>query len=161
MGSYATTTSFSKLIPYSLRGNTTTSDSEGTAIFSKHIDRAEAIVNSYIATRYSLPLSPVPELIRTLTEDIASYFFIRGVFVQDGERKNEYLEAFRDAFEMLKQIKAGQIQLVDTSGSLLTPLSSSRYRSSTKDYTPIFDLDTETAWEVDSDLLNDISDARD
>ncbi|MCK5358327.1 MAG: DUF1320 family protein [Elusimicrobiales bacterium] len=132
----------------------------GTNIFSRHINRAEAVINGYISSRYALPLSPIPLSIRTITEDVACYNFIRAVYVQDGERENQYLKAFKDGIEMLKDIQKGKIQLVETDGSLVTPLSSSRYKSSTKDYTPIFDLDDDKNWTLGDTRSEDIADGR-
>lgn len=160
MGAYATTTSFSELLPNFLKGNTTTSDTFGAAMLSRHIDRAENIVNSYVSTRYSLPFTSVPPLVRTLTEDIACYYAIRGSYVQDGERKNEYMDAFKLAMDTLADIKAGLTHLVLSDGSLLNPQASSRYLSSTKDYTPTFDLDTVTSWKLDPERLTDIEGER-
>ena len=48
MGKYATTTSIPNLLPQFLAGNTSASDTAGTALFSKHIDRAESRVDSCI-----------------------------------------------------------------------------------------------------------------
>jgi len=160
MGEFATTTSLSELMPFTLKGNTTSADAVGTAIFSRHIDRAEAVINGYIASRYALPLSPVPPAIRTIAEDIACYNYIRAVYVQDGERENNYLQAFKDGIDMLKDIQKGDIQLSNTDGSLVTPLSSSRYKSSTEDYTPIFDLDDDKNWDLGSTRADDIADGR-
>lgn len=160
MGSYATTTSISTLIPGFLRGNTTTSDTAGVAIFSAHVDRAEGLVNSYVAARYALPLSPVPPLLRTLTEDIACYYAFRGALSQDGQRKNTYIEEYKQALSVLDDLKKGDVRLAYTDGSLVPVASSSRFLSSSEGYTPVFGKDDPEQWGVDSDESDDLEDAR-
>ena len=159
MGDYATTTSFPQLLPYILQGNST-ADATGVAIIAAHIVRAEGVVNSYVAGRYSLPFAVVPPIIRSLSEDLASYYTIRASYVQDGERKNEYLVAYESAMEMLKEIRDGKMPLAMTDGSLLTQNTTGRYKSSTENYTPIFNLDSEEAWDADPDQIEDITSER-
>ena len=159
MGNYATSSSFPQLLPYILQGNST-SDTVGVAIISAHITRAEGVVNSYVANRYALPFAVVPPIIRTISEDLASYYTIRGSYVQDGQRKNEYLPAYKDAMSMLEQIRDGKLPLTLTDGSILAQDTTGRYKSNTEKYTPIFDLDDEAAWGADPDQISDITDKR-
>lgn len=160
-GDYATTTSIADLLPNFLKGNTSSSDSAGVAIFGKHIQRAEALVNSVVGQRYALPFivgtmtTNVPPILRSLTEDIACYYVMRGTLNQDGKNMNPYLSEFKFAIETLNKIGAGDIVLVDTTGSQVTPLSSSRFLSSSKTYTPVFGLDSSTAWRRDPDEVVD------
>lgn len=168
MGEYATTTSISELLPQFLSGNTTTSDAAGTAIFSRHVDRAEGIVKSFVGSRYDLDgliigttTTNVPVLMRTLSEDIACYFAMRGSYVQDGNQKQAYLDEYKLAMEILAEIRDGKTKLVDTSGTELPPRSSSRFYSSTDGYTHIFNLDDPQQWEVSNAQTSDMADARD
>lgn len=160
MGSYATTTSLSELIPNFLSGNTTTSDTGGTAQFSRHIDRAESIVNSYITARYSLPFTTVPPVVRTLSEDIACYFAVRSAYTQDGQNLNQYYPEYKEALKSLESIRSGDIKLSLTDGSLIPTLSTNRFLSSTKEYAPIINLDDPENWRVDPNQLEDIADGR-
>lgn len=130
------------------------------SIFSTHIDRAESVVNSYVTARYSLPISPVPPILRTLSEDIASYFTIRGAYVQDGQIKNEYYTEYKEALKILDQIKNGTIKLSYTNGSLVATASANRFLSSTETYTPIFGLDDPDNWQRDKDEIDAQSTAR-
>lgn len=159
MGDYATTTSFPQLLPYILQGNSV-SDTAGVAIIAAHITRAEGVVNSYIAGRYALPFTSVPPIVRTISEDLASYYIIRASYVQDGQRKNEYLPAYKDAMSMLEQIRDGKMPLALTDGSILTANTSGRYKSSTENYSPIFELDSEESWDADADQIDDITSGR-
>lgn len=160
MGTYATTTSIALLLPNFLRDNTTTTDAEGKNIFSKHIDRAESVVNAKVAQRYVLPFSVVPPLIRTVTEDIATYFSIRGTLNQDGKVKNVYLEDYEKAMSMLDEVVSGAITLVDTQGAALDTLGANRFRSSTIDRSTIFGLDDAQNWQRDKDEIEETEASR-
>lgn len=159
MGSYATTTSLSELIPNFLRQNTTTSDTAGTALFSRHIDRAESVVNSKVSRLYSLPFTEVPPILRTITEDIACYYSLRGVYTQDGVDNNPHAKSYKDAMDMLDEIAEGTIKLADTSGSLVA-VKAARYLSDKSGYTPIAGLDDQDQWKRDSDEISDQAAAR-
>jgi phage gp36-like protein len=159
MGLYATTTSFVNIMPNILAGNST-SDSSGVDAIAAHIIRAESIVNSYLSARYSLPFTVIPPIVRTLSEDIASYFHIRGVSVQDGQRDNPWFLSYKLAIEMLADIKDSKVGLSLTDGSAVSPASSSRFISSTEGYSQTFNLDCPTNWAVDSDRKDEIKDGR-
>ena len=166
MGDYATTSSISELVPGYLVGNTSTSDTAGVAVFSRHIDRAEGMVKSFASARYDVSAfrvgtttTNVPPMLRTLAEDIASWYAIRGSYVQDGGRKQEYLSSFEIAADTLKDLRDGKIKLAYTDGSEVPPRSA-RFLSSTDGYTPVFGLDAPESWAVDEDQLDDMSSAR-
>lgn len=161
MGSYATTTSISNLIPFFLKGNTTTSDTTGVALFSAQVDRAEGEVNSFLSARFAMPFSTVPPLVRSLTEDIACYYTIRAAYTHDGELQNKFLDDFKSAFETLQSIRDGKTNLAYTDGSLVPSRSSDRYLSNTNDYSPTFNLDSARKWKVSGNRLDDIKDERD
>lgn len=164
---YATTSSFPDLLPYFMAGNTTTGDAVALAALAKHIQRAEDVVKAHIVSRYDLSSfisGAVPPFLTMLTEDVASYYAIRGIKVVDGVIGNksvtEYREAATSAFELLKQLQKGEVGLVNTAGSSVSPRTTSRFLSSTLDYAPIFELDEPDAWQVDDDRLDDVEDAR-
>jgi len=163
MGLYLSTTAISLILPGYLKGNTSTSDTAGVNIFSRQIANAESKVNSVIGARYDITAftsGSIPPLLTKLTEDIAVY----NVILLSGYRaddRNEYLDDYKNANETLNQIIAGEINLTFTDGSLVSVKSTKRFLSSTKDYTPIAGLDSETSWKRDSDEISDQSDARD
>lgn len=162
MGVYATTTSISELVPRFLIGNTTTSDTAGTAIFSRHIDRAEGRVMAYASARYDVSgfrvgttTTNVPPLLRSLAEDVASWYAVRGSHVQDGQLKQQYLAEYEDALRVLESIRDGKTALAYTDGSEV-PVRSGMYGSSTEGWAPVFDMDGEGNWKVDPDQLTEI-----
>jgi len=163
MGLYLSTTAISLILPGYLKGNTSTSDTAGVNIFSRQIANAESKVNSVIGARYDIAAftsGSIPPLLTKLTEDIAVY----NVILLSGYRaddRNEYLDDYKNANETLNQIIAGEINLTFTDGSLVSVKSTKRFLSSTKDYTPVTGLDSETSWKRDSDEISDQSNARD
>lgn len=136
-------------------------------MFSRHIDRAEGVVNAKVGAYYdpaswtatSASGANVPPLIRTLSEDIASWFALRGGYVQDGQRKEAYLDEYKRALDTLDQITDGKLKLLDTSGSEVGIKTTSRFQSSTE-YAHIFNLDSEENWQVDQDQIDDIENTR-
>lgn len=160
MGAYATTTSISLLLPGFLKGNTTSSDAEGTAVFNHHIDRAESKINAMISARYDITgFSSTPPLLAKLSEDVAVYSVIRATGIRANDR-NEYMDDFQRAETTLNKLMKGEISLTYSNGDLVSVLSSKRFLSSTLDYTPIFGLDEETSWQRDEDEIDDQEDAR-
>ena len=165
MGRYATTTSFTDLLPFYLRANTSTSDTAAVNLISAQIDRAEQMVDSFLVARFNVAAwtttsasgANVPPMVRTLSEDLASWRVIRGAYVKDGEIENKTLKDFEDAKELLKSIASGELGLAYTDGTLVAPLSTQRYLSDNKDFAPIFNLDEPEAWAVDPDRLDSIT----
>jgi len=162
MGVYATTTAISELVPGFLRGNTTSSDTAGMNLFSRHIDRAEGIVNAYVTAKYSLPFitatstTNVPTMVRTLSEDIASWYAARAAYAQDGQRRQEYLDRFEGAIKQLEDIRDGKTKLAYTDGSVVPNRSSARMLSTTEGYAHVFNMDDPKNWGVDQDQIDDI-----
>ena len=160
MGNFATTTSFDYLLVRFYKSLSSTTDTFGSAQVSAHIDRAESLVMSSLAARYSMPFTTVPPEVRRISEDIASVYIIRSSNYQDGKEKNQYLENFEKAFYDLKQLSEGARKLTLTNGSLVSQNTAGRFKSSSLNYTPIFGLDDPINWERDSDEIEDQSEAR-
>lgn len=161
MGSYATTTSFPDLLVNFLKGNTSSSDTAGVAVLTRHINRAEGVVNSYVGARYSLPFTTVPPIIITITEDLTSYYAIRGTHFQDsGDQKNSYVDEFKTSMKMLEEIRDGKVKLALTNGSLVSVATGDRFQSSSENYTPVFGMDDPEDWKRDPDEVEDTSSAR-
>lgn len=161
MGTYATNTTFETLLNQFFRENEISFDPEGREMIDTAIPRAEATVNAALARRYSLPFTATPPEVKRITEDIASYYLIRASHWQtSGATKNDYLEEFKTAFEDLKAIATGESSLADSTGSLIPVNTSGLFKSSSENYSQIFDVDDPDSWAVDEDRLDDIEDAR-
>jgi phage gp36-like protein len=129
-----------------------------------HIRRADGLINGKVSKRYAVPFTTVPPLIRTIAEDITSYYVYRSFFTQDNQNRTEYLEELKDdALDCLEQIMEGKLDLVDTGGSAVpirTEEVVDQLWSNTQDYQPIFDIDNILEQDFDDDLKDAVSDAR-
>jgi hypothetical protein len=165
MGAYATTSSLSLLLPNALSGGTTTSDTEAVATFSAHITRAESDINSVLAAKYSLPFvsTSIPPSVRTWTEDLACFYFLRAAVAQDGQMQSNILDRYMPAYDRLvkAQLEGFKESLADTAGSLVSRKTSTRYKSSTESEAPVFDLDNQKSWDVSQNRLDRIDTVRD
>jgi phage gp36-like protein len=129
-------------------------------VIESHIRRADGIIDGKCARRYSLPFNPVPPMIRSIAEDIVSWYTLRSFYSKDGQNKSEYLADFKDeAIVMLNLIMTGDIDLVDTSGSavpVLTTELTDMISSNTQDSQPFFDIDDPTDWKFSDDVTDAI-----
>lgn len=156
---YSSATSILLIIP-GLAETSTVTD-----LVSRHIARADAIIDSKITRRYATPISPTPPLLGSLSEDIASYYTYRSFYRQDNANRTEQLAELADmAFKTLDEIRDGKLDLVDSSGSQIgertAEASIGILDSTTKDYQPFFDVDDELNHKFDADLIDDIADHR-
>jgi hypothetical protein len=168
MGTYTTFTSLLTVLP-GLPQTTTSSPqyTDTSVIIGAHITRAENIVNSMIARRYSVPwtVGSVPPMVVTLTEDIATYLSYRSFYSQDNQNKTEHFTELKTiAFELLQKIVDSEIDLVDTAGSLVSERAASDYSSmvdsNTRSYQPFFDIDDSLDQDFDADLKDVVSGLR-
>lgn len=146
--------------------NTATADGffRAKEIIDLHIRRSDGLINGKCARRFDLPFSPVPPILRTIAEDVTSYYVYRSFFTQDNQNSTDYLEDLKeDAMRWLDEIMEGKLDLVDTSGSSIperTTEATDRIHSNTQEYQPFFDIDSITSQDFDEDLKEAVKDAR-
>jgi phage gp36-like protein len=89
-------------------------DDTGTEVIDqtnvdKAISVADSIIDGYMRGRYSIPLSTVPELIKTIAIDIAIYkLYERRLKL---EMPEAMMARYKNALKMLEQIQKGLIKL--------------------------------------------------
>jgi phage gp36-like protein len=159
MGRYATTTTISVRLPDFLDGNTTSSDDKGTEVFSSYVEKAEAMVDAAVATRYSLPFTTIPPLMRDLSFELAAYYTLRAFSSRDWPSRNDTMDDFKTSFETLSQLQKGEIQLTLTDGSTVAR-AGTIIMCSRDGEDPAMDVDEPTAWAVDQNRLDDLDGAR-
>ena len=98
---------------------------------------------------------PLPAIIKSLAEDIASYFVMRGLYAGNTPSINDWIDRYKEAKETLKSIASGTTQIEGITVDV------NEIQSTTKNYKPTFDERDETNWKVDSDKLDDLDDADD
>lgn len=167
MGTYCTSSSLAIRMPgvqFTTTGNVNT-------IAAEAIADAEAEVNKYLSKRYDLSASTfqtttsIPPMVRSISTWLAEgymwHMLSRGGAGKESVARGDSL--IKRATENLKLIADYQLDLVNTTGSVLDDMSNTAYRvlSSTRNYEPTFKEDGELDQAVDTDKLDDISSERD
>lgn len=80
-----------------------------TSVVDRAIADADAEIDSYCGSRYIMPFSPVPAMIRKLSVDLAIYNLSsrRAILKITDERQNRYDNAVR----FLRDVSAGRVSL--------------------------------------------------
>ena len=77
-------------------------------VVTEAIEKADAMIDAYCQGRYTIPLSPVPTIIRALSVDLALYYlFARRADAMPEERRDGY----KNAESFLKALSAGKVQI--------------------------------------------------
>lgn len=124
------------------------------------ITKADAFIDSKIAARYALPLTATPEIIKSLSADIASYYIMRREFTQDSQNKSQWTDEYSKALTVLDAIAAGKTQLLYPTTNVAIPVRTGALASTTGDYTPTFNVDDPECQSVDPTRLDAISEER-
>lgn len=80
-------------------------------VFDMAAQDADAQINGYLGSRYALPLSPVPDLVKELAADITRYE------LWDDKAPEEVRKRYEDAIARLKDIAKGLIVLPGADGA--------------------------------------------
>lgn len=101
-----------------------------TAVLSRALDDADGEINGYLATRHTLPLSPIPTVITRLACDIARYFLYE-------DRATEAVRTrYKDAVKFLQGVSDGSITLgVDASNNAPTEPGGPQFDSAGRVFT--------------------------
>lgn len=84
----------------------------------------QSIVDAKLGGRYSVPFSPVPAVIATITADLATYRLITTrLAAQRTDKEYEAANPFKRSLELLDEIACGKIDLVSDSGAALASTS--------------------------------------
>lgn len=166
--SYSTNTTILILLPGLPQTTSSTPQyTATTAVIDQHIVRADNIINGKIVKRYEVKnfSTAVPPLLKNLSEDITCYYTFRSLWSQDNQNKNDWVDKFQDAIAVLDEIRDGKIDLVDSSGNLITEKSEDESTaalvdSNTKSQNPFFNIDSELDWSFDSDAVESVRDER-
>jgi phage gp36-like protein len=135
-----------------------------------HIDvfitDAEAEIDARLAKQYTPPLTGIP-YITAIATDIAIYRILsRRVFTQGQLKDSVWPDRFKEALEQLKEIAEGTVELVDSSGTVVTGRTDVvELWTNNQNYQPTFhegSIATHSADNIqDEDKVDDLLDARD
>jgi len=90
-----------------------------TIVVEGGLQRASDTMDSYLASRYPLPLAVVPQLLVDICCDIARYKLLGVDATETEAARNRY----RDALKMLEQIRDGKLDIGLTVSGQTTPES--------------------------------------
>ena len=76
-----------------------------TSVTDKAIAGADALIDSHIAARYSVPVSPVPDIIAGLAVDIAIY----RIYSRRSQAPDDIRQKYDDAVRYLEKAAAGKV----------------------------------------------------
>jgi len=125
------------------------------ALLAKAIIKADAEVRAAFSSDLLAALDAletVPAIIKSLSEDIAAYYVMRGLYSGKMPSTNEWIDRYKEAKETLKEMAEGKKQIEGITVDMGT------VQSSTKDYKRTFDERDETNWKTDPDKLEDLAD---
>lgn len=82
-------------------------------VLGRALSDADAEIDSYLATRYSLPLASTPVVLVRLAADVARYRLF------DDAAPAQVRQRYEDAINLLKRMASGDVQLAGS--TVLTP----------------------------------------
>jgi phage gp36-like protein len=124
-----------------------------TALLAKAIVKADAEIRAAFSSDLLTALDALettPAIIKSLAEDIASYYVIRGLYSGRIPSTNEWIDRYKEAKETLKDIASGTKQIEGIT------IDVGAIQSTTKDYKRTFDERDETCWGIDSGKIEDL-----
>ena len=125
-----------------------------SALLTKAIIKGDAEVRSAFSSDLLAALDAlgaVPAIIKSLAEDIASYYVMRGLYHGKIPSTNEWIDRYKEAKETLKNIAEGKKQIEDITVKV------GAAQSTTKDYKPTFNEGDEINWRTDPNKLEDLA----
>ncbi|PYG86732.1 uncharacterized protein DUF1320 [Ruminiclostridium sufflavum DSM 19573] len=86
------------------------------------ISDAEAEIDGYLAKRYSLPLSSVPQVVNKFAKDISIYNLYSRIGIDENDREKNYLNRYKAAVRFFELLADGKVELgiVDTAKAAKT-----------------------------------------
>jgi len=124
-----------------------------TLLLNKAIVKADAEIRASFSSDLLAAIDALeitPAIIKSLAEDIASYFVMRGLYSGKSPSVNNWLEKYKEAKETLKDIAEGTKQIEGINVDV------GAIQSSTKDYQRTFDERDETCWGIDTGKIEDL-----
>ena len=124
------------------------------ALLAKAIIKADAEIRAAFSSDLLAAidaLETTPAIIKSVAEDIASYYVIRGLYSGKIPSTNEWIDRYKEAKETLKDIASGTKQIEGITVKV------GAIQSTTKDYKRTFDERDETCWGPDPDKIEDLN----
>lgn len=157
MGYYATVENVTDALPTQVSSSTSVT----SARVSFLIDQAESVINGKLAKAYEIPVVG-SKLLETLATDMASYRLLRSQFTQQRRNESEWPDSFKEASETVDKIAKGEIDLVNSTGTLITRIDETGgVWTNNINYNPTMDEGDDSLQFRDPDKLRNIYDDKD
>ena len=124
-------------------------------LLAKAIIKADAEIRAAFSSDLLAALDALettPAIVKSLSEDVASYFVMRGLYTGKSPSINTWIEKYKEAKETLKDIAEGRKQIEGITVDV------GAIQSTTKNYKRTFDERDETCWGIDPGKLEDLED---
>jgi len=125
------------------------------ALLAKAIIKADAEIRAVFSSDLLAVLDALetaPDIVKSLAEDIASYYVMRGLYSGKSPSNNEWIDRYKEAKDTLEKIAEGTFQIEGIACDV------NSIQSSTKDYKRTFDERDETNWSIDANKLGELDD---
>lgn len=114
-------------------------DTPDSQVVAEAINLADAEIDAYLGSRYTLPLTPVPDQVKGLSMDMTLYHLYSRRSVAPTVRRQKY----ETALSFLKQVAAGEA-VVEGASELLT--EDEQVQSEFSSATRVFSRTTQGNW---------------
>lgn len=154
---YATVDEVKNTLPQIGTVSTLTSAAILTAIY-----RAESIIDAHISRRYTVPVTPTPPLLTTISCDLTIYrLMTRRLFSGEQMNRSDWPDRYKESMDLLIAIADGSLQLTNSAGAVIVPsVGADIAWTNTQGYTPTFNEDGDLNSVIDPGKLEDIDASR-
>lgn len=111
-----------------------------SAQLAHHLGQAEALVWAKTSARYTVPITPTPPLLESICVDLACYgVLVKQAIIANTLEDSPWPDRYKEAMELLQEVADGDIPLLTSSGTVITPGSTTyQYGFSATDHLPTF-----------------------
>lgn len=121
----------------------TTSIGGASEVGSTYINRAEYQLDGILGTHFTVPFSSNNETIKDLAIDLTYMNIARG-------KDDRVSDISSDFYHQISMLKMGEMVMMTSSGGVIAPDVAQALYSKDMNAQPIFDVDGELNWGVDS-----------
>ena len=135
---------------FPLIGSVTTITS---AVCARVARNAESIMDAKLAKVFTVPVTGMPPVLETIANDLTLYRLLAlRMFTQEQANESVWPDRYKEAMELLQEIIDGELTLVDSGGTPITPsVAAGQFQSSTMNYLQTMDELDATRQELDPD----------
>jgi len=132
-----------------------------SAVIAEFIGREEAKINTRLSARYALPFTTDIPILTAIASDLSAYALLsRHSFLSQTTKDNPWPERYREAMDELELITAGKVDLVTSSGDIVSIAGRMLPTSNRSQYYPTMTERGGVYDAVDPDRITDLDQER-